>query len=89
MIAVQDNLTRLRELATAVRDAERLESHWHAVTEHIGQAAEQRARAEHELAGLSQLARSRRPELTHRIEELRAAEEREPVSETVVSATVG
>ncbi|MGH3685873.1 MAG: hypothetical protein ACRDSM_12600, partial [Pseudonocardiaceae bacterium] len=75
-LAVQDNLTRLRELATAARDAEQLESRWHAVTELIGQAAEERAHAEHELAGLARLARSRRPELTHRIEELRAAEER-------------
>lgn len=73
--AVEDNLTRLRELATAVQAAEQLESRWHTVNERIGQAAEERARAEYELAGLSRLARSRRPELTQRIEELRATEE--------------
>lgn len=74
--AVEDNLTRLRELATAVRDVEQLESRWHTVTERIGRTAEERARAEHELTGLARLARSRRPELTQRIAELRAAEER-------------
>lgn len=75
VLAVDANLERLREHAAAIQEVAQLQVQWDRVTDEVGRVAEERGRAEDELAGLRGRARApQRAELVTRVEHLRAAE---------------
>ncbi|GAB2992426.1 AAA family ATPase [Saccharothrix stipae] len=73
--ALDEHLHRLREQADLVRQADDLETRWHAALERAEKAAADRARTEHALDTLGPLARTRRAELSEQVERHTEVEE--------------
>jgi conjugative relaxase-like TrwC/TraI family protein len=73
--ALDEHLHRLREQAELVRQADDLETRWHAALERAENAAADRAHAQHAFDTLGPLARTRRAELSEQIERHTEVEE--------------
>ncbi|KOX27066.1 hypothetical protein ADK67_14670 [Saccharothrix sp. NRRL B-16348] len=65
--ALDEHLHRLREQADLVRQADDLETRWHAALQRAENAAANRTRTQHALDTLSPLARTRRTELSEQV----------------------